>query len=203
VRWIEVSTISSIFVVVALVACGGKTAAPRARLADHAIRAVDWDNRSYAKYTVVGGETALFYDAQDDEHTPAEWAARYPRTAPVARGRFAVLPPAYGDVDRDGSEDAVITTTIEAGGSGVFSMVELYVMRGGEAVSVAGIPGGDRADGGIAGVEVAANGEVRVERYQIDGGGACCPSATVVEVWTWNGQRLVEDTRRRGLPFPI
>jgi hypothetical protein len=211
VRWIQVKRI---LLMTALVACGGKTAgpsqanqAPRGRVGDRSIRSVDWQNRTYASggrsYSVLGGETDLYYDARDKELQPAEWAVQYPGVEPVARGYFMVSAPVFGDVDRDGVEEAAITTTINAGGSGQLSTVALYEMRDGAPVLVAEIPGGDRADGGIAGVEIAGNGEILVERYVNSGGGACCPSASIHEVWRWNGRALVEDEARRSLPFPL
>lgn len=196
---------------VAAAACGGKTAPPpianQASVTpvglDRSIRAIDWRNRSYNDVAVVDGQADLLYDAQDNEYTQAAWNARYPGQDPIARGWVMVSAPVYTDVDHDGSEDAVIATTMNTGGSGNFDSIDLYALRAGAPVVIASIPGGDRADGGIAGIDVDSTGDILVERYVNLGDGACCPTASQHEVWRWTSGAISEDVARRTGPAPL
>jgi hypothetical protein len=143
------------------------------------IRGVDWMNRTYdvgeASYTVAGGIV------ESDE------------------GFFAVTEPVYGDLDGDGTEEAVVITLEGLGGTGRFSAVDVYTMKDGTEILLGGIPGGDRGDGGIHEVHVES-GTLIVDRFASrDGDGACCPTQLQVERWTWNGERFVEDEGARTL----
>src|SRR5690349_23014425 len=96
-----------ILLLVAVAACGGKTATSSStgRALERSIRSIDWQNHTYGAYTVAGGETDLYYDARDQELAPSEWAVQYPGIEPVARGYFMVSAPVFGDIDGDGAED--------------------------------------------------------------------------------------------------
>jgi hypothetical protein len=98
----------------------------------------------------------------------------------------------YVDLDGDGTDEAVVGLTYWGGGTGKFD--SLTVFRAGAAgPEVMGrIPGGDRADGGLAGfsVEKAA---VRVGRmHALPTGGACCPDFVTRELWRWQAGKMVE-----------
>jgi len=163
------------------------------------IRTIDWMNRTYASgdatYPVVAGQ---YEYARDEEGNvvASDYQARDP-DAYIERGFFQVTPPVFGDVDGDGAEDAVIVTLENMGGTGMFSSVEIYVLRDGQPVVLGAIPGGDRGDGGIA--DALLDGKtVTVDRYlSLDGDGACCPSQLQHERWTWDGTAFVEDVRAR------
>ncbi len=193
-----------------LTACGGRAAAPTA-VANHTtttaghltVRAIDWQNRTYASggapggYPVVDGEYAYAWD-EDGKIVSADYQPKDP-DAYVERGWFTVSPPVFGDVDGDGVEDALIVTVENTGGTGQFSMLEVYTIRGGQAVVLGAIPGGDRGDGGLS--DVALEGRVIVvERmHSVDGDGACCPSKLQRERWRWTGAAFVEDVAARTL----
>lgn len=180
-------TILASFVILA--ACGGSKKsvdAPGGKVAAGAIRAIDWNNRTYASgeesIVVKDGEADIVVDEESGIH-----------------GSFSVWPPVYGDVDGDGSEDAIVITAFNGGGSGTFTSGEFFVLRAGatEPVRLGAIPGGDRADGGLSTIRIEG-GKVLVERYVLGEDDAlCCASKVAREVWTWNGSDFVEDQAAR------
>jgi hypothetical protein len=198
-----------------LAACGGKTAPaggvgnlaspeppPRAAAAtDRTIRGVDFQNFTYAlgdsAFTVTAGECVVVFDADDAMMTPDEFVRRYPGAASTREGFFHAALPAYGDVDGDGADDAVILTTFNGGGSGQLTSAWVYHLVGGAPAVLGVVPGGDRADHGLNAVSIDAAGRVVVER-NLGGDGACCPTATQLERWRWDGRDFVEDEAARG-----
>jgi hypothetical protein len=192
---------------VLLAACGGTTApvgmgnvAP-AEARPRTIRGVDFQNFTYAlgesAFTVTRGECVVVFDADDDMMSPDEFVRRYPGAASTREGFFHAAPPAYGDVDRDGAEDAVILTTFNGGGSGQLTSAWVYHLVDGEPAVLGTVPGGDRADHGLNSATIDADGRVVVER-NLGGDGACCPTAIQLERWRWNGRDFVEDEAARG-----
>ena len=199
-------TTKLVWLALAAAACGGTTApvgsvgntgSGGAANADRSIRTVDWSRFTYdtgedGRFTVAGGTADFVFDDDGATMTRAEFARRHPGVDPTERGSFSVEAPVFGDVDRDGVEDAVITSSLWGGGTGHFTNVWIYRMRDGAPVVLGSIPGGDRAEGGIAGVAVASGGAVLVSRYETDGG-ACCPERVAHEVWRWNGAVFAQD----------
>ena len=194
---------------VALPACGAPARAPSPLRNDTAtvasagpsIRSIDWMNRVYTSgaggqpYQVENGEYEYAYD-EDGNLVAPDYQPADP-DAFVERGYFSVTPPEFGDLTGDGAEEAVIVTLESTGGTGRFSGIDVYTMQGGKEVVLGGIPGGDRGDGGIAGVRIEG-GVVVVDRMKsLDTDGACCPSRLVHERWTWNGAAFVEDEAAR------
>jgi hypothetical protein len=206
--------------VVVAAACGAKSPAPAggvenspaARAVDRSIRAIDWRNRSYdlgeefGSYPAIDGSYAFVYTTDGEQLSEAEFARRFPnRDRFEASGYFHVEPPVFGDVDKDGAEEAIVTTYIDSGGSGYFSTVYVFTLRGGAPVVLGTIPGGDRADGGIRAVALADDGAIRVARHDAEGGGACCPTGIHHELWRWTGTAFAEDEaahRLEKLPEP-
>lgn len=184
-----------------LAACGARPAsAPLSNQRpgpgpDESIRAVDFLDRTYDASI---GEDAV-------EHVTVHGGAfDRPDDPDGARaGFFHVAPPAYGDVDGDGGLDAVVITVDNTGGTGMFDDARVFAMRGGQAVVIATIGGGDRGDGGLHAATVEPGG-VRIERYQsIEGDGACCPSKLAIEHWRWTGKDLsLDDTRTTTIDNP-
>lgn len=175
-------------------ACGGGT--PKATISNHgaprgldaAIRRVDFANRTYA--TALGDETPEQITVKDGEYERPNDADGN------SQGFFSAGKPVYGDVDGDGREDAIVITIDNGGGTGMFDVARLYMLRGADAVEVAVVPGGDRGDGGLRDVAVEPGG-LRVERFLSgDGDGACCPSKLTIEHWRWTGTDLALDERR-------
>lgn len=161
------------------------------------VRAIDWRNRPYVltglgAVTVRDGRAEFALD--DDGKVSATGAT------PAS---FRVDPPLFADIDGDGTEDAVIGNVLGTGGTGQFSSIAVYTVRGGSVVSLGEIPGGDRGDGGIRHVALAGSAVI-VERNVLAGGdGACCASTWRRERWIWRGGQLVEDAAARGPLQPV
>jgi hypothetical protein len=100
----------------------------------------------------------------------------------------------------------VVWSVLGTGGTGQFSSVAIYTVRGGAAVSLGEIPGGDRGDGGIRHIAIdrSDGNAVIVERNVLaEGDGACCASTWRRERWIWRGGQMVEDTAARGPLQPV
>jgi hypothetical protein len=161
------------------------------------VRAIDWRNRPYA---LTGLGTVTVHDGRAEFALDDEGKVSATGATPAS---FRVEPPLFADIDGDGTEDAVISSVLGTGGTGQFSSIAVYTVRGGQVVSLGEIPGGDRGDGGIRHVALAA-GAVVVERNVLaDGDGACCASTWRRERWIWRGGQLVEDAAARGPLQPV
>jgi hypothetical protein len=179
-------------------ACGGGAApvvANRAGGAAEGVRAIDWQNRSYAvpvigEVTVVRGH-ADFAIGEDGKRAPAG-----------EPGAYDVQPPVFGDVDGDGVDDAVIVDALATGGTGRFSQVRIFTLRGGGPIELGQIPGGDRGDGGIVSVAVEGHAVIVTRAVLAEGDGVCCASTQRRERWAWSGSGLVEDEAARGPLVP-
>jgi hypothetical protein len=69
----------------------------------------------------------------------------------------------YGDLNADGTDEAVVLTTCNTGGTGQFDEGYIYTMRNSKPVLLSRIQGGDRSNGGIRGVRIQ-DGLLIVER---------------------------------------
>lgn len=156
------------------------------------IRQIDFKNFTYepycagedsAKITVKKGEYAL--DKGDDKLF------------------FAVTDVAYGDLTGDGSEEAVILTVCNTGGTGQFSEGFIYAMKDGKIELLTRIEGGDRAYGGLRSAKIE-NGLLVVGRNDVgEQGGACCPEFVVMAKYKLEGKTLKQsgsDERRELYP---
>lgn len=97
----------------------------------------------------------------------------YSNSSEDAKEFFSVRDVDYGDLDGDGAEEAIVTTTNNTGGTGNFSDGLIYTMRAGRVRLVTSVGVGDRADGGIHDITIS-KGRIVVDRFGGDGG-ACCP----------------------------
>jgi hypothetical protein len=132
------------------------------------IRKVDFKNFTYEpecayddnkKITVKNGEYS--YEKPADGYTD--------------RFYFSVTGVAYGDLNADNSEEAIVLTECNTGGTGNFSQGFIYTLKGEKPTLFAKIPGGDRADGGLRTARVE-NGQLVIESNDPgETGGACCP----------------------------
>jgi hypothetical protein len=135
---------------------------------DQSIRKVDFKNFTYEpecaydenkKITVKNGEYS--YEKPADGYTD--------------RFYFNVFETSYGDLNGDNSEEAIVLTTCNTGGTGNFTQGFIYTMKDGKPVLFTKIPGGDRAEGGLRTARVD-NGQLIVESNDPGPtGGACCP----------------------------
>jgi hypothetical protein len=135
---------------------------------DQSIRKVDFKNFTYEpdcayddnkKITVKNGEYS--YEKPADGYTDHFY--------------FNVSEVSYGDLNRDNSEEAIVLTVCNTGGTGNFSQGFIYTLKDGKPSLFANIPGGDRAEGGLRTARVE-DGQLVVESNDPgETGGACCP----------------------------
>lgn len=214
-RWIGMrSSLRSLGLAAALLACGGKTAtpppvpqnqAPRPTGDPAAIRAIDWKHQVYdyaaigspddGRYETHDGEANFVYDENANIVDEATYLRTHPGAEPIDRGYLSASAPTFGDLDGDGAEEAVQVTTLNTGGTGQFTLVWVFHLAGGKPQVLGVVPGGDRADGGVVGVDIDA-GELIVFRYT-GGEGACCPTGEQTERWRWTGKDFAEDVASR------
>ena len=160
------------------------------------VRAIDWQNHTYLLDelgpVVVRDGHADFGISDDNKVVEVG----------VGRGSYSVERPLFGDIDGDGVEDAVISSVLSTGGTGHFSDIRIYTMRGAELVAIGAIPGGDRGDGGIRRVTVDGNAVIVERNVLAEGDGLCCASGAQRERWVWRGGEMVEDTTARRTVSP-
>ncbi len=142
------------------------------------IRKRDWKNGAYD----LGDGRLLFADGRH-----AEFAAD--GSCSVC---LTIRDVTFGDVDGDGTEEAILLIDSNLGGPATSMDGYVFGMVDGEPVLRAHIEGGDRGEGGLQTVSVAA-GDVIVRRFHSRStDGACCPSRVVVERWHWQGGQLLK-----------
>ena len=149
--------------------------------AKDAIRHVDFRNFSYR----VGEEQQQVIHTKNGEYSVEE--PEEDRMYFQVFGRIA-----YGDLTGDGSEEAVVVTNTNTGGTGQFTDGWVFTMRAGKPVLLEQVGAGDRADGGIHTVDIRG-GQLIVERYgHGDASGACCPEWVDVDTLKWNGKSFAQ-----------
>ncbi|HEX8288684.1 MAG TPA: hypothetical protein VF556_11835 [Pyrinomonadaceae bacterium] len=106
---------------------------------------------------------------------------------------YKVFDVAYGDLDGDRKDEAVVLSYCNTGGTGNFSEGFVYGMKNGKPVLLARIEGGDRAYGGLREARIE-NGTLVVERNDPgENGGSCCPEFVVTTKYKLNGKKLIEN----------
>jgi hypothetical protein len=150
---------------------------------DQSIRKVDFKNFTYEPYC-AGDETEkvtvknseFSKETKQEEYTDHFW--------------FKVEPASYGDLNGDNSEEAVIVSFCNTGGTGDFSEGFVFTMKGGKPTLLSRFEGGDRAYGGLRSAKVE-NGLLVVDRNDVgEAGGACCPEFSVTTKYKWTGKEL-------------
>lgn len=160
------------------------------------IRKVDFKNFTYSpsctgekpeKVTVKNGE--LSREKQEDGY--------------VDRFYFKVFHVTYGDLNGDGTEEAIVLSVCNTGGTGNFSEGSVYSMKNGKPAVLANIEGGDRAEGGLRSARVE-NGLLVIESNDPgENGGACCPQVVVTtRTRLSNGKLLTVGKEERRDLFP-
>lgn len=140
--------------------------------------------------------------AEADIHQTDWRAVTYPhvRRAPVddddMTAGYEIRDVVYGDLDRDGNDEAAVEVVQLTRGSAQISYVFVYALR--DALTLLGeLRGGDRAEGGLE-VESIAGGFLYVRRAIRRADDAlCCPSAARRERYRWRRTRLREDVAAR------
>lgn len=139
---------------------------------DQQIRSVDFKNFTYQPD--CAGEDTKKVTVKNGEFSSEKQADGY-----VDRFYFKVMSVAYGDLNGDNSEEAVVLTVCNTGGTGNFTEGFVYTLKDGKPALFATIPGGDRADGGLRSARVD-NGQLVVDSNDPGpDGGACCPQFVI------------------------
>lgn len=121
----------------------------------------------------------------------------------VDRFYFNVVSITYGDLNGDDSEEAVVLTVCNTGGTGNFSEGFVYTLKGDKPALFATIPGGDRADGGLRSARVDSGQLVVESNDPGENGGACCPQVVVTsryDVSSGNLKQVGKEERRDLFP---
>ena len=107
----------------------------------------------------------------------------------------------YGDVTGDGVEEAIVSLSIQTGGSAIPGIIYIYTLRKNRPVLLWSRSTGDRADGGLREV-YAENGQLVVElNSSVGSRGDCCPTRFTRTRYEWRGGRF-RQKRKETLPIP-
>jgi hypothetical protein len=151
------------------------------------VRDVDWQNFTYS--SIAAGVRVRTRNGR--------WESARPL---VDRGscRLDVGHVTYGDLNRDGTEEAVVEIDERNGGTVGFSYAIVYTAGVRFPRRIANIPVGDRADGGIRTLRIVRQ-RIEVERFGHDTGGSTEPQWVEDEIWSLRGNQLHcdETTHRR------
>ena len=149
------------------------------------IRQVDFKNFTYSAH--CAGETPQTLVVKN-----GEVSTESPQDGYVDRLYFNVFDITYGDLNADNSDEAIVLTVCNTGGTGNFSEGFVFTMKGAKAAMVGRIAGGDRAYGGLRATRVE-NGQLLVERNDPGkDGAACCPQLIVTTTYKLTGSKLTK-----------
>jgi hypothetical protein len=117
---------------------------------------------------------------------------------------FNVFDVAYGDLNGDSKDEAVVLTSCNTGGTGNFTEGFVFMMKAGKPALIANIPGGDRADGGLRRAWITGNILTIDANYMGEEGGACCPEYAETTNYMLIGTKLEQQGEpvRRSL-YPV
>ncbi len=146
------------------------------------IRAISWMDRTYdfGEGTTYKFLKSYYSDLDDEGH---------------CNNCMHIRGVTFGDIDRDGQEEALVVVGTNLGGASTILSGYIYGLDKGSPVLRATIEGGDRGEGGIDSMTVK-DGDVIVRRFAVSvsesTGGACCPNRIEIERWHWDGSKLVK-----------
>ncbi len=149
------------------------------------IRKVDFNNFTFEPSCV--GEETQKVTVKDGEFSEEKKVDDF-----IDRFYFKVYDFVYGDVNADGTDDAIISSVCNTGGTGNFTEAFVYTIKSGKPSLLTRIEGGDRAYGGLRKIEIE-EGIVTVEQNDVgELGGACCPEFAVTVKLKWDGENLAQ-----------
>ena len=152
--------------------------------AESDIHSVDFKNFTYSAY--CAGDQPEKISVKNGEYSKETQMDGY-----VDRIYFNVFGISYGDLNGDGSDEAVILSVCNTGGTGNFSEGYIYSQKAGKPFLLTHIPGGDRAYGGLRSAKVE-NGILTVDSNDPgENGGNCCPEFAVTNRYRLIGGKLV------------
>ena len=160
------------------------------------VHGVDFKNFTYRPLCI--GTTPKRVTVKDGEYSKETQMDGY-----IDRFSFSVTDVSYGDLNRDGKDEAIVLGVCNTGGTGNFSEGFIYTLRAGKPVLIARIAGGDRAYGGLRSATVS-NGNLSVESNDVgESGGACCPEFAITTQYKLTANKLIafgRPTRRELYP---
>ncbi len=156
---------------------------PAVCVAQTDIRRVDFKNFTYPAFCASE-------DAESVTVTNGELSTEKQEDGYVDRFYFKVFDIAYGDLDSDQRNEAIVLTVCNTGGTGNFSEGFIYTLKSGGPVLLARIPGGDRADGGLRRAFVEGGFLVVDSNDPGEDGGACCPQVIVTTKYRLSGDKI-------------
>ena len=110
----------------------------------------------------------------------------------VDRFFFEIFDVAFGDLDGDKQDEAVVLGVCNTGGTGNFSEGFVYKINAGTPVLIERIEGGDRAYGGLKSAKVL-NGFAIIERYDPgEHGASCCAELILTSKYKMANGKLAE-----------
>ena len=172
----------NIFLILAVFACLAISAQ-----AQSDIRKVDFKNFTYEPLC-AGGETEKVTVKNGEISAERKIDGEY-----TERFYFEVFHIAYGDVDGDKNDEAVILSVCNTGGTGQFTEGFVYTLKNGKPSLLARIEGGDRGFGGLLSAKVE-KGLLVVESNDAGNFGAnCCADFIETIKYRWNGENLVQE----------
>src|SRR4030095_481635 len=149
------------------------------------IRQVDFKNFTYLAHCI--SETPQKITVKDGEFSQEKQEDGY-----VDRFDFRIFDIAYGDLNGDRRDEAIVLSVCNTGGTGNFSEGFVFALKAAKPSLVARIPGGDRAYGGLRSTRVE-NGLLVVESNDAGPeGGACCPQIVVTTKYKLGAGKIVQ-----------
>lgn len=94
----------------------------------------------------------------------------------------------YGDIDRDGSNEAVVIVHESGGGSGVFRVLGLFGRVGEEVRHLGSVPLGDRVQ--IRSVQIQPEQVIAEYVRHAEGEPRCCPTEVVRTTWGYSNGKF-------------
>lgn len=154
------------------------------KITNDEIRKVDFKNFTYEPYC-AGPDEPVKVSVKNGEFSEEKKVEDY-----TERFYFEIFSVAYGDLNADGSEDAVVLSVCNTGGTGNFTEGFIYEMKNGKPALLTRIPGGDRAYGGLREARIE-KGLLVIESNDVgEMGGACCPEYIVTTKYKVKGNKL-------------
>jgi hypothetical protein len=148
------------------------------------IHQIDFKNFTYEPLCVS-------YDAKKVAVKDGEFFEEKQMEDFIDRFYFKVFSVAYGDLNGDSQDEAVILTVCNTGGTGNFSEGFVYEMKNRKPRLLTRIEGGDRADGGLREARVESGLLVVESNDPSETGGSCCPEFAVTNRYKLSGGKLI------------
>lgn len=153
------------------------------------IREVDFKNFTYEPFCAGPGDETLKITVKDgmfyEEKQTAEGFTE--------RFYFNAYDVIYGDVDGDNTDEAIVLTLCNTGGTGNFTEGFVFALKDDQPALISRIEGGDRAYGGLREVSIENGKVIKVERSSPgELGAACCPENIETTIYRFENNSLVQ-----------